>query len=77
MPATQYESSSDGLNLILFTIPPTVLLQLGTVPMLFALLAEKAVDKSMQAIGSASEELFRGDRLPILNFPVPNDPPSP
>ncbi len=69
MPVNTSESSPDGLNLILFNIPPTVLLQLGTVPMLAVILAEKAVTQGLTTIGAASEELFRGDRLPILNFP--------
>jgi hypothetical protein len=33
------------------------------------LIAEKTVIQNLQAIGEATEELFRGDRLPILDFP--------
>ena len=66
----QKRSELDGLNLRLFTIPQQVLLQLSTGPFLMAMLSGKAVAETLQAIGQASEELFRGDRLPVLKFPV-------
>lgn len=61
---------SDGLNLGLISVPDRVLLQISTVPVLAALVAGKAVAETMQAIGQSSEEIFRGDRLPILPFPT-------
>lgn len=66
----QKRSESEGLNLILFTIPQSTLLQLTAGSALIALLGGKAAAKTLQAIGQASEELFRGDRLPVLKFPV-------
>lgn len=66
----QNRSESEGLNLILFTIPQETLLQLTAGSALIALLGGKAAAKTLQAIGEASEELFRGDRLPVLKFPV-------
>lgn len=53
-----------------FTIPQQVLLQLSTGPALMAMLSGKAVAETLQSIGQASEEVFRGDRLPVLKFPV-------
>lgn len=53
-----------------FSISQETLLQLSTGPLLLALLGSKAASQTMQAIGQASEEVFRGDRLPILEFPV-------
>lgn len=72
MPSPDQNSSetNDGLNLILFAIPQQVLLQLSTAPMLVTLLASKTLAETVQAIGEASEEVFRGDRLPVLKFPV-------
>ncbi|MBR8834728.1 MAG: hypothetical protein DSM106950_11985 [Stigonema ocellatum SAG 48.90 = DSM 106950] len=67
--ATAQPSSDAGLNLILFTIPQFFLLQLGTASILLLLMAEKSTVGTLQVLGEASEELFRGDRLPILNFP--------
>lgn len=66
----QKRSETDGLNLLFFSIPVQILLQLSTGPMLLALLGGKAASETLQAIGEASEELFRGDRLPVLKFPV-------
>lgn len=72
MPSPDQNSSetNDGLNLILFAIPQQVLLQLSTAPMLVTLLVGKTLAETAQAIGEASEEVFRGDRLPVLKFPV-------
>lgn len=67
---SQKHSETAGLNVILFTIPQSVLLQAGTGTVLMALLGAKAFSETLQAIGQASEEVFRGDRLPILEFPV-------
>ncbi len=71
--ATSQPSSDTGLNLVLFTIPQFFLLQVGTASILLLLIAEKATVETLQAIGEASEELFRGDRLPILDFPENNE----
>ncbi len=47
-------------------IPTNLLLSLGTIPVLAVLIAGKAVGKALIELGQASEELFRGDRLPVL-----------
>ncbi|WP_413175575.1 hypothetical protein [Anabaena azotica] len=65
---TQNPSPTNGLNLALFGIPQSCLLQIGTASMLLLLIAEKATSKGLIALGEASEEVFRGDRLPILHF---------
>ncbi|MFQ4143151.1 hypothetical protein [Chlorogloeopsis sp. ULAP02] len=62
-------STNSDLNLVLFSIPQSFLLQVGTTSVLMLLLAEKATAQTLQAIGEATEEIFRGDRLPILDFP--------
>ncbi len=63
-------SETEGVKLVFFSIPSQLLLQLGAGSTLVALLAGKAVAETLQAIGQASEEIFRGDRLPELKFPV-------
>ena len=50
-------------------IPSDIILSFATAPLLFGLLASKAAVELIATIGSSSEELFRGDRLPVLNFP--------
>ncbi|MBK1988596.1 hypothetical protein A0J48_013785 [Sphaerospermopsis aphanizomenoides BCCUSP55] len=64
----QNPSPTNGLNLILSSIPQCCLLQIGTASMLLLLIAEKATAEGLKALGEASEEVFRGDRLPILNL---------
>ncbi|MBW4635860.1 MAG: hypothetical protein KME30_29450 [Iphinoe sp. HA4291-MV1] len=72
-PVTPSSSSDSERNRVLFTIPQSFLLQVGTASILLLLIAEKATLESLQAFGEATEELFRGDRLPILNFPDHNE----
>lgn len=50
-------------------IPTEFLLSLATAPMLLGVLAIDVVGSWLQAAGVASEEVFRGDRLPVLHFP--------
>jgi hypothetical protein len=70
--ANSKSSDNSGLNLGLFSIPQSFLLQMGTASVMMLLLAEKATVETLQALGEASEELFRGDRLPFLDFPEQN-----
>lgn len=51
-------------------IPTSLLLSLATAPLLVGVLCGKASIKFLQALGEASEEVFRGDRLPVLRFPT-------
>ncbi|MBD2666589.1 hypothetical protein [Richelia sinica] len=71
-PITPTSSPNSQLNLILFSIPQSCLIQLGTAAVISLLLAEKATSQALASLGAASEELFRGDRLPILDFPEDN-----
>jgi hypothetical protein len=68
-PVNQQFFSQSGLNLIAFAISPSCLLQVGTVSVLMLIMAQKATSEALVNLGEASEELFRGDRLPMLNFP--------
>jgi hypothetical protein len=42
---------------------------LATGPVLLGVLSAGAIFSWLQAAGLASEEVFRGDRLPVLHFP--------
>ena len=68
-PINQQSSQNSGLNLVLFSIPQSFLLQIGTGSILLLLTTGKLQSRALESIGEASEELFRGDRLPILPFP--------
>lgn len=49
--------------------PVEIIISLATGPLLLGVLCGKASLKFLQALGEASEEVFRGDRLPVLQFP--------
>lgn len=51
-------------------LPIGVLLSLSTGPFLCLLLGGRAVAIVLRELGQTSEELFRGDRLPILKITV-------
>jgi hypothetical protein len=68
-PLNPKSTSSNGFNLGLFAIPQSIVLQVGTTSLMLALVAQKAAFEAMESIGQASEEIFRGERLPILDFP--------
>lgn len=50
-------------------VPPKVLVSLATGPLLLALVGSRTLERLLLELGQTSEELFRGDRLPILSFP--------
>lgn len=53
-----------------------LLVSLLTPPVLLGILAGRAAGLMMDALGNASEELFRGDRLPILTVSPQQNPAS-
>jgi hypothetical protein len=48
-------------------IAPELMLSLATGPLLLTVLGARAMTQLMQEVGQMSEEVFRGDRLPILD----------
>lgn len=48
-------------------VSPEILVSLATGPLLLALVGGKALSQLIQQIGQQSEEIFRGDRLPLLD----------
>jgi hypothetical protein len=53
------------------TFPVQLALSCLTLPFLGALLLAENLAKGSIELGKMSEEIFRGDRLPILTFPEP------
>jgi hypothetical protein len=49
-------------------LPTEILLSLSTAPLLLVLIASRAVATMVQEMGKSSEEVFRGDRLPVLKI---------
>ncbi len=54
-----------------FPISTSCWLGIAAAPFLVGLLAAKSGAQALIELGQASEEVFRGDRLPILKFPEP------
>jgi hypothetical protein len=48
---------------------PTIWLSLVTSPFIIGFLAVSFLSETLTQLGRASEELFRGTRLPVLHFP--------
>ncbi|MBL1178869.1 hypothetical protein [Pantanalinema sp. GBBB05] len=48
---------------------PDLWLSLATVPILMGVLGGRGILQAVQELGQLSEEIFRGDRLPLLTFP--------
>jgi hypothetical protein len=57
-------------------IPVQLLVSIATVPTLAAIVGLQAGLKQIQNMANNSEEIFRGDRLPLLPFPEQSQPPS-
>ncbi|MGK7954709.1 MAG: hypothetical protein AB4063_05535 [Crocosphaera sp.] len=47
----------------------TIGLSIATFPLLVGLVMMKTINQEGLVWGEESEEIFRGDRLPLLNFP--------
>lgn len=50
-----------------------LLLSAATVPLLAGLLATRLANEVVMSLSQASEEVFRGDRLPLLHFTQPTE----
>jgi hypothetical protein len=48
-----------------------ILISMGTMPLLVGILGARAIAATLRQMGEASEEIFRGDRLPILKMTPP------
>ena len=50
-------------------VTPSLLVSIAATPWLAAIVSVQAATGFLEQLGLASEEMFRGDRLPILHFP--------
>jgi hypothetical protein len=57
--------SSSRISVVL----PSLMVSLAATPWLAAIVSIKAASAFLEQLGLASEEMFRGDRLPVLHFP--------
>ncbi|MCY7408592.1 MAG: hypothetical protein LH631_14770 [Alkalinema sp. CAN_BIN05] len=49
---------------------PSLVISLTTIPVVALILVTRGLARATLEVGELSEELFRGDRLPILTFPL-------
>jgi hypothetical protein len=49
-------------------ISPSLLVSLAATPWLAAIVSMRAAGEFIEQLGLASEEVFRGDRLPVLHL---------
>lgn len=56
-----------------FPLPSTICLSLVTAPFILGTIAVSSLLTTLIELGEASEEIFRGDRLPLLNIPKIED----
>jgi hypothetical protein len=70
-PPNSSENTANPSELLApLNIPSESVIAGMTLPMLLGLVGGKAIAEGLQSLGQASEEIFRGDRLPLLHFPV-------
>jgi hypothetical protein len=62
-------SETTAANLSSSRMPTEFLLSLAVGPLLLGVLATDAIFSWLQSTGISSEEVFRGERLPVLHFP--------
>ncbi len=52
-------------------VASSVWMSVATLPFVAGVLGSQALANSLQAVGLLSEEIFRGDRLPLLDLSQP------
>jgi hypothetical protein len=50
-------------------IAPSLLVSLAAAPCVLAIVAMRAASELLERVGQTSEEIFRGDRLPVIHVP--------
>jgi hypothetical protein len=51
-------------------VSPSILVSLAATPWLLAIVGIQTATGALEQLGLMSEELFRGDRLPVLHLPT-------
>jgi hypothetical protein len=59
-----------------FSPDPNLLISVATLPVLMGLIGGRMMSQTLIDLGRASEEIFRGDRLPVLHFSTAAYPPT-
>ena len=65
-----FSNTKQPETVIKLEIEPKVFLPLASGAMVCGLLVGHSLSKVLMEISQATEEVFRGERLPVFNFPV-------
>lgn len=76
MQSTDSSSAQSRDSLLFGFVPSEIALSVATVPLLVGLVSAQALARAIAEVGAMSEEVFRGDRLPTLDFSEGSDTPT-
>jgi hypothetical protein len=68
-PSSERSTSARAASSAPQLVTPSLLVSLAATPCLLAIVAIRATSEVLERIGVTSEEIFRGDRLPVIHFP--------
>ncbi len=68
-PSRKKLPETESEQLLFGIISAEILVSVCTAPFLICWCGSNTIKDWLQEIGQTSEELFRGNRLPVLNFP--------
>lgn len=63
-------ASSDRFPSTSAVVSPSLLVSLAAAPVVVTIATLRAAGGWLEQLGLASEEIFRGDRLPVLHLPT-------
>jgi hypothetical protein len=70
LPTSHQDRSASPRNPTTDLVSPSLLVSLAATPWLLTIVAIHATNQLLEQIGLSSEEIFRGDRLPVIHIPV-------
>jgi hypothetical protein len=69
-PTSRQDGSSSSRNTTTDLVSPSLLVSLAATPWLLTIVAIQTTSQMLEQIGLSSEEIFRGDRLPVIHMPA-------
>ena len=69
-PTSRQDGSFSSRSTTTDLVSPSLLVSLAATPWLLTIVAIQATSQMLEQIGLSSEEIFRGDRLPVIHMPA-------
>jgi hypothetical protein len=69
-PTSRQDRSASPRHATTDLVSPSLLVSLAATPWLLTIVAIQATNQLLEQVGLNSEEIFRGDRLPVIHAPV-------